>query len=472
MPYDKIEDVPPQFRSLASQPGGKDKIDLTLEQANEIARMFDGLKGTEGIDSPAAIAITNFRRMYKVENGKWVKRSENEKMAEFDEINVAKEMTSVATKEMTDVTENVVTEKMAEVFEIKNLPFFKTGTYNGKTYSESDLDRIVTNFYSLREIVKPVLKLGHGAQGFLRREGLPAIGWVEGLKKKGQVLYVDIKNIPKRIYELLKSKAYWRPSAEIYEDYQTELYEDFRDEKGQKYGLTLSAIALLGADIPAVKSLPDIEALFNSEAFTSIIACYNENCDRNKGGLIMATEQTQTAVQQTEQTQTAEQQIAALQAELKAKADLVAKLEADAAKAKEHQRVEDIKSTIAKYKESGKVLPVQEVALSTLLHSFDDTKVFKYSDNGTSQDLKQSELLFKVLDALPDIVQFAELSQQRGKQDTKGKEAQYRDLFMSESDGTLALDGIDVAELADKIMAERKISYTEALVVASEQLEK
>jgi len=560
MPYEKIEDIPPQFRALASQPGGKDKIDLTLEQANELARMFDGLKGTEGIDSPAAIAITNFRRMYKVEGGKWVKRSENEKMAEFDEIdkfaateeakaeqekrasrygiaiksggNVTKpsEYESVPDEKFGDPVNyryplnqervlpamryfnhegqreaggysteewNVIgkriaeavssymgadykceggkimkKEEMAEVFELKDFPFFKTGTHNGKSYSESDLDRLVTNFYSLKNIVQPVLKLGHGGQKFLKNEGLPAIGWIESIKKMGQILYADIKNIPKRIYELLKNKAYRRPSAEIYEDYQVELYGNFKDEKGQQYGLTLSAIALLGADIPAIKSLPDIEALFNNDAFTSIITCYNENYDRNKGGLIMADEQAGLSPQITTQTQTTEQQIATLQTELKAKADQVAKLEAEAAQIKETQRNEGIKATIAKYKESGKVLPVQESALSTLLLSFDDVKVFTYSDNGTSQTLKQAELLFKVLDALPNIVQFTELSQQRGMQDTKGKEAQYRDLFMSESEKTLALDGIDVAELADKIMAERKISYTEALVVASEQLEK
>jgi hypothetical protein len=447
MPYEKIEDIPPSFRALASMPGGKDKIDLTLEQANEIGRMIDGLKGAEGIDSPAAIAITNFRRMYKVEGGKWIKRKDDEKMAEFDEIDNLKGVERAAALPRLD--------EMAETYELKDFPFFKTGTHNGKTYSEIDLDRIVSNFYSLQPQVRPVLKLGHGGQKFLKDEGYPAAGWIDKIKKVGHVLYADVKNIPKRIYDLLKGKAYQRPSAEI--------YTDFQDDKGQKYGLTLSAIALLGADIPAIKSLPDIEALFNNEAYVQVITCYNENYDRNKGGLIMADESTQT--------QTTEQEIARLQAELKAKADQVAKLEDDAAKIKETQRSASIKASIEKYKESGKVLPVQEAALSTLLHSFDETKILKYSDNGTSQDLKQDELLFKVIDAMPNLVQFVELSQQRGVQDAKGKEKQYRDVFMSEKE-TLSLDGIELSELADKLMAERKISYTEALVAASEQLEK
>lgn len=502
--------------------------------------MMDGLKDVKGIDSPAAIAITNFRRMYKVEDEKWVKRKDDEKMGddEIDKFTASEEAKAeqekrasrygIAIKEGGNVTkpneyENVADEKfgdpvnyryplnqervlpairyfnhdgqraaggyteaewaiigkriaqiassalgvdykydggkimraeeMAETFEIKDFPFFKIGTYNGKAYSEGDLDRIVSNFYSLKNMVKPVLKLGHGGQKFLKDEGYPAAGWIESIKKMGQVLYADIKNIPKRIYDLLKSKSYQRPSAEI--------YANFQDDKGQEYGLTLSAIALLGADIPAIKSLPDIEALFNNEFLNLAITCYNENYDRNKGGLIMAEEPVTTPNEELEK----------LKTDLKAKETQIAQLEADAAKVKEAQRVESIKASIAKYKEKGQVLPVQEAALTILFQSFDDTKVLKFNDNGNSQDLKQSELLFKVLDAMPNIVQFMELSQNRSTSDIKSKEVNYRAIFTSQSEKTLALDGIDVSELADKIAAERKISYSEALVEASRQLE-
>lgn len=77
MPWNNMKDVPASIRALSSAPGGKDKVLLTLAQANEIGRMYDGLKGEEGIDSPMAIAITNFRRMYRVQNGRWIKRQKD-----------------------------------------------------------------------------------------------------------------------------------------------------------------------------------------------------------------------------------------------------------------------------------------------------------------------------------------------------------------------------------------------------------
>lgn len=72
-----MKDVPASIRALSSTPGGKDKVLLTLAQANEIGRMYDGLKEKEGIDNPMAIAITNFRRMYQVQNGRWIKRKKD-----------------------------------------------------------------------------------------------------------------------------------------------------------------------------------------------------------------------------------------------------------------------------------------------------------------------------------------------------------------------------------------------------------
>lgn len=467
MPYDKISDAPPQIRSLASRPGGKNKIDLTLGQINEIARMYDGLKDTEGIESPMAIAITNFRRMYKVEDGKWVRRKDDEKMAEFDEIDDL--MSDANLEEVEEGSTGAQKEELAETFELNDFPFFKSGKHNGKAYSESDLDRIVSNFYSLRGIVKPVLKLGHGGQKFLKDEGLPSIGWIESIKKKAGVLYADIKNIPKRIYELLKNKAYQRPSAEI--------YLDFQDDKGQKYGLTLSAIALLGADIPAIKSLPDIEALFNNEDVNSLITVYNENYERNKeGGLIMADEVIGTPEPTDElkklkaELEEKTNELDAHAKEIQTKAEQIAKLEEDAAARKEAEKAEMIKSTLAKYKEEGKVLPVQEGALAVLLGSFTDEAILKYSDNGDELEGKQSELLFKVLDLMPNIVEFSELSEKREGGNKNDREKQYRKAFLSK-DEKLELAEVEVSELAEKIAEEQKVSYAEALIIASEQLE-
>lgn len=587
MPYEKMSDVPPQFKSLAPAPGGQNKVELTLAQANEIARMADGLKGTEGIDSPWAIAIANFRRMYACEGGKWIKKKK--KMEELEELPENKEIeedeidefasreegkekqearskqyrigikldgnvtkpssyTNVPDSEFADpvnfqyplnktramltiqyfnqeergVLGDYSTQEWAiignriakiaskildvdykykdgkivrfeeemgddkagdilgfdETYDIKGLPFFKVGKYNGAEYKEDDLDKIVGNFTQLKESVKPVLKLGHGSQKFLKDEGMPAAGWVTSIRKKGKILYADIVNIPKRIYELIKNKTYRRPSAEI--------YLDFKDDEGKKHGFTLSAIALLGADIPAVKSLPDIETMFNGEIYTATINCYNENYDRNKEGLIMAEFTEEQAKEELEKVQ---QELETLKTEkenwatekedfekentdLKVKADKVDQLEEEAGQIEEKKKVEDVSSTLKKYKESGQILPVQEAPLSALLLSLsEDTKV-TYSENEKSEDLSQPDLILKVLDLLPNVVEFSELSQKREQEKTGDSEAQYRKMFTETKEKDLELDGIEVAELAEKISQEQKVSYTDALVEASRQLEK
>lgn len=73
MPWSKMSDVPPSIKSLASIASGDRKAKLTLTQANKIGEMYDKLKNKPGIDNAMAIAITNFRKMYKIENGHWVK---------------------------------------------------------------------------------------------------------------------------------------------------------------------------------------------------------------------------------------------------------------------------------------------------------------------------------------------------------------------------------------------------------------
>ena len=159
-----------------------------------------------------------------------------------------------------------------ETTQIFNFPFFKAGTFNGHTYATSDLQKIESNFYALREVVKPPLKLGHGEQKFLKEEGMPAAGWVNAVRVVGgDRLVADIVDIPIRIFDLLKKKAYKRPSAEI--------YKDFHNEEGKSFGPVLAGLALLGADVPAVKTLPGIENLYSE--VEEMMNVYNENFERN-----------------------------------------------------------------------------------------------------------------------------------------------------------------------------------------------
>lgn len=138
---------------------------------------------------------------------------------------------------------------------LDSVEIFKVGTWNGDTYTLKDLDQMVANFESLKEVVKPPVKLGHAEnQKLLKEEGLPAAGWVSKLRRVGDTLVATVKDVPRVIADLVKKKAYRRISAEIYPMY--------KDPAGKTYRQVLRAIAFLGGDIPAVETLRDISALY------------------------------------------------------------------------------------------------------------------------------------------------------------------------------------------------------------------
>lgn len=137
--------------------------------------------------------------------------------------------------------------------EIKGVEIFSTGTWNGDKYTLEDLNQIVANFEETKATMKPYLKLGHGDQKFLQKEGLPSAGWIERLYVSGEKLIADFADIPQKIYELIQKKAYRKVSCEMFWNLRI---------KEKTYRRLLTACALLGADVPAVMNLNDMLALY------------------------------------------------------------------------------------------------------------------------------------------------------------------------------------------------------------------
>lgn len=134
--------------------------------------------------------------------------------------------------------------------ELKNVEIFAEGTWNGNVITQDVLKNIVSAFQATKSYVKPVLKLGHNdEQELLKKDGLPAAGWVSNVYISGKKLLADFVDIPDKIYELIKRKAYRKVSVEIFNGYSFD---------GKTYPNLLGAVALLGADIPAVMTLSDI----------------------------------------------------------------------------------------------------------------------------------------------------------------------------------------------------------------------
>ena len=147
--------------------------------------------------------------------------------------------------------------------DIKGVEIFAEGTWNDFEITSDILKDIVSGFESTKSFIKPVLKLGHNKeQDLLKNDGLPAAGWVSNVYIQGKKLLGDFVDIPEKIYELIKKKAYRKVSIELCSGYSF-------DDKTYPYLLT--AVALLGSDLPAVKTISDILGMYKtaSQNFTN-----------------------------------------------------------------------------------------------------------------------------------------------------------------------------------------------------------
>lgn len=149
--------------------------------------------------------------------------------------------------------------------DINGVEIFAEGVWNGHNITQDVLKNIVDAFKSTKDFIKPSLKLGHNTeQSLLKNDGLPAAGWVSNVYIRGKKLLADFTDIPDKIFELIKRKAYRKVSVEIFSGYSFD---------GKTYPTLLGAVALLGADMPAVMTLSDIYDRYklDSKNFASIL---------------------------------------------------------------------------------------------------------------------------------------------------------------------------------------------------------
>lgn len=134
---------------------------------------------------------------------------------------------------------------------------FAVGTWN-KTwkFTHKDLEQIAATFTELQSAHKVPLKFGHNDdQGMT--DGYPALGWVTRVWAVGDKLMAHFENIPPVVFKAMEAKLYRHVSVELDVDVE---------HKGKKYKYVLSAVALLGADIPAVNTLKDLTTYLDGGA--------------------------------------------------------------------------------------------------------------------------------------------------------------------------------------------------------------
>lgn len=127
---------------------------------------------------------------------------------------------------------------------------FAAGTWN-KTwkFTSKDLRDIVANFDALADNHKVPLKFGHNEQQPFT-DGQPALGWVTKVwVNDDDKLMARFDHVPTVVKKAFDAKLYRHVSVELDVDVE---------HRGKKYKYVLSAVALLGADIPAVNTLKDL----------------------------------------------------------------------------------------------------------------------------------------------------------------------------------------------------------------------
>jgi len=155
---------------------------------------------------------------------------------------------------------------------VADVEIFGSGTFRGKIYTTDDLDAITANFRKLGpddlDLLKVPVVVGHEEpddQDFLLRTDIPAAAWVVDVGRGGtrpdktkwtdpSILYADFTDVFPTIADAIRMRSYRKVSSEI--------YDNFIDDSGNEYGLALRRVALLGGEIPQVKSLADIPMPF------------------------------------------------------------------------------------------------------------------------------------------------------------------------------------------------------------------
>lgn len=146
------------------------------------------------------------------------------------------------------------------------------------------LKDMVKNFNSLKDKIKVSLKLGHNdEQPFT--DGKPNLGKAESVWVDGDTLFAKMVELPDIIFDSIKKKLYTNVSIEA--------LKDVTDTEGNKYGIVLTAIALLGEDLPAVNTLADLTTYMSAKnlTFGSHLAFSKKPFKLNSGGSTMTPEE-------------------------------------------------------------------------------------------------------------------------------------------------------------------------------------
>lgn len=241
-----------------------------------------------------------------------------------------------------------------EMADLKNVPIFRVGKWNGMEFTADDLDDMVANFELLADAQKVPLKLGHDRptkeQLASAPDGQPALGWVQNLRRIGNDLVADFVNVPKVMKEAISKKLYRTLSIEL-------LMGVKRGEKVLRH--VLDAVALLGADQPAVHSLGDLDrylagrsVAFDDAGHRLVFETIAGKHQSNSEGVQMDEKQVQAMIDKalSAQSKKHDEEISELRKKFSASEDKVSELERENKRLKEEAKEREANEAKSKVK--------------------------------------------------------------------------------------------------------------------------
>lgn len=116
----------------------------------------------------------------------------------------------------------------------------------GDHWTPDQLRAMAAAAAELGDELRPPAKIGHDGSA-------PRVGWLDNVRvsEDGQKLLADVRDVPKRFAGLVKAGAYRARSAE--------LARVTSQKTGKTYDWAVSGLAWLGAKLPAVKTLADLD---------------------------------------------------------------------------------------------------------------------------------------------------------------------------------------------------------------------
>lgn len=314
-----------------------------------------------------------------------------------------------------------------ETVDLLNIPIFSTGIWEGKgsapggdNIDEKFLDEIVTSFQKIGNRIKPRMVLTHNKGASQTATGMASLGWITNLRRNANILYADIRKIPKKIADLIDNGAFARFSPGVWSKINL---------NGATYNNVLEHLALLGADLPANTDLDGLVDLYYSKDEYTIENFVSYETE-NESKIIGNNEEKSIQEEDME-----DQKIQELMEEIKnlkdtnkeltekvsnfekEKEDIALerdKLQEKIESEKQNAYSQKVESSIDKWIEDGKILPSQKHAIQALASEMGNEKTFSYNDGESIKELKGNnfDLIKTFIDNQPNVLEFKQKSEQ------------------------------------------------------------